>query len=84
MSIEAGRGKPCGPADILFCIPEEITVLSLGQDQHISYNVDNTSINTEFELFYQNLLHDNYHLPKHTLSRIKTKLRYTCEKDCDF
>ena len=64
--------------------PEEIAALSPGLDQHIPYNVDNTSMNTEFELFYQNLLHDNPHLPKHTLSRIKTKLRYTCEKDCDF
>ena len=63
--------------------PEEITALSFGLDQHILCNVDNNSINTELELFYQNLLQDNSHLPQHTLSRIKTKVRYTCEKYCN-
>ena len=63
--------------------PEEIIALSFGLDQHIPYNIDHNSINTEFELFYQNLLQDNSHLPEHTLSRIKTKLRYTCEKYCN-
>ena len=50
--------------------PEEIRALSFGLDQHVPYNVDNNSINTEFQLLYQNLLQDNFHLPEHTLSRI--------------
>ena len=36
--------------------PEEIKALSLELDQYIPYNVDNNSINTEFELFFQNSL----------------------------
>ena len=36
--------------------PEEIIALSLELDQHIPHNVDNNSINTEFKLFFQNLL----------------------------
>ena len=62
---------------------EEITALSFGLDQHVSCNVDNNSINAEFELLYQNLLRDNSHLSQRTLSRINTKLRYTCEKYCN-
>ena len=62
--------------------PEEVTALPFGLDQHIPYNVDSNSINTEFELFYQNLFQDNSHLPEQALSRIKTKLRYICEKYC--
>ena len=59
---------------------EEIIALSFGLDQHIPYNLDESSITTAFELFHQNLLKDNSHLPEYILSRIKTKLRYTCEK----
>ena len=44
----------------------------------MSYN----SINTEFELFYQNILRDISHIPEQTLAHVKTKLRYTCEKYC--
>lgn len=59
---------------------EEITSLSFGLDQHIPYKADNNSIYAEYELFYQNLLQDNSYLAEHTLSRNKTKLRYTCKK----
>ena len=45
---------------------EEITALSSGLNQHIPYKVDKNSINTAFELFYQNLLKDNSHLLQHT------------------
>ena len=37
----------------------------------------------EYELIYQNFLQDNFYLPEHTLSRNKTKLRYTCKKYCN-
>ena len=63
--------------------PEEVIALSLGLDQHIPYNVDNNSINTEFELFYLNLLQDNSHLLEQALLRFKSKLHYTCEKYCN-
>ena len=63
--------------------PEEITAPPVGLDQHIPYNIDNNSIKTEFELFYQNLLQHNSHLQEHTLSWIKAKLRNTCEKYCN-
>ena len=62
---------------------EEITALSFGLNQHIPYNVDNNSINTEFDLFNENFLQGNSHLPEHTLSRIKTKLHYTWVKYCN-
>ena len=45
--------------------------LSFGLEQHIPINTNKNLIYTEFEHFYQNLLN---------LSRIKTKMRNTCEK----
>ena len=48
--------------------PQEIITILFAVYQHILYDVDNISINTEFELFCQNLLQDNSHLPEHTLS----------------
>ena len=63
--------------------PEDITALSFELDYHIPSKVDKNSINTEFEPVYENLLPDNFHLPEHTLSRIKIKLRYTCDKYCN-
>ena len=63
--------------------PQEITTILFAVYQHILYDVDNISINTEFELFCQNLLQDSSHLPEHTLSWIKVKLCYTCEKYCN-
>ena len=41
------------------------------------------NVNTEFELFYQNFLRDNSNLNENLLSRIKTKVRSTCEKYCN-
>ena len=48
--------------------PQEITTILFAVYEHILYDVDNISINTEFELFCQSLLQDNSHLPEHTLS----------------
>ena len=38
------------------------------------------TIVTEFELFFQNLLRDISNIPECELSKVKTKLRNTCEK----
>ena len=53
--------------------------LSYELDQHIPYTGNYNSINTEFELFYQNILQEVSHIPEQNLSHVKTKLRYTCE-----
>ena len=59
---------------------DEIMALNYGLDQHIPYMVSYNSINTEVELFYQNILHDISHIPEETLAHVKTKLRNTCQK----
>ena len=71
--------------NFLSCVlsPEDITALSFELDRHIPDKVDNNPLNTEFELFYQTLLQDNFHLPEHTLLRIKIKFPYTCDKCCN-
>ena len=61
---------------------DEIMALNYGLDQHIPYTVNYNSISTEFELFYQNILRDNSHIPEQNLAHAKTKLRSTCEKYC--
>ena len=61
---------------------DKIMALNYGLDQHIPYTVNYNSINTEFELFYQNILHDISHIPEQNLAHVKTKLRNTCEKYC--
>ena len=58
----------------------EITALSCGVDTHILANTNSNTTATEFELFFQNLLRDISNIPKCELSKIKTKLRNTCEK----
>ena len=40
----------------MFCNSEEIIALSFGLDQRIPYNLDESSITTAFEPFYQSLL----------------------------
>ena len=56
--------------------------LNYGLAQHKSYTMNYNSINTEFELFYQNILRDISHIPEQNLAHVKTKLRSTCEKYC--
>ena len=58
----------------------EIMALSYGLDTHISANTNSNTIATEFKLFFQNLLKDISNIPERELSKIKTKLRNTCEK----
>ena len=58
----------------------EITALSYGLDTHIPTNTNSNTIATEFELFFQNLLRDISNIPESETSKIKTKLRNTCEK----
>ena len=59
---------------------EEHEALSYSLDYHIPLKVTRNSLNTEFEMFFQNLLNDISVIPEENLARIKTKLRSTCEK----
>ena len=61
---------------------DEVMALNYGLDQHIPYTICYDSINTEFELFYQNILCDFSHIPEQNLANFKTKLRNTCKKYC--
>ena len=54
--------------------------LSYGLENHIPTKFCRIAINTEFEQFYQRLLHDTSHIPEEDLAHIKTKLRNTCQK----
>ena len=58
---------------------EEQVALSFGLEQHIPINTNKNLIYTEFEHFYQNLLNNIKDLPEANLSRIKMKMRNTCE-----
>ena len=59
---------------------EEHEALSYSLDYHIPLKVTRNSLNTEFEMFFQNLLNDISVIPEENLARIKTKLRSTREK----
>ena len=59
---------------------EEHEALSYSLDYHILSKVTRNSFNTEFEMFFQNLLNDISAIPEENLARIKTKLWSTCEK----
>ena len=61
---------------------EEINTLFYGLDHHVRTNDNKNSIVTEFELFFQNLLKDISNMLEIEISKIKTKLRSTCEKYC--
>ena len=62
---------------------DEMNALAYRLDHHIPTNINKNAIFTEFEQFFQNLLRDISHIPENELSRIKTKLRNTCEKYCN-
>ena len=62
---------------------EKMIALVYGLDHHIPININKDAIFTESEQFFQNLLRDISHIPENKLSRIKTKLRNTCEKHCN-
>lgn len=55
-------------------------MLSYSLDHHIPGNVTRNQINTEFELFYQNIVRDGFDLHEHNLDKVKSKLRSNCEK----
>ena len=58
-----------------FMFKDEHDALSYGLDHHIPGNVTRNEINTEFELFYQNIVTDVSDLPEHNIDRTKTKLK---------
>ena len=57
----------------------EITALSYCLNTHIPINTNSNTIETGFELFFQNLLRDISHTPESEVSKIKTKLRNVAE-----
>ena len=59
---------------------DEELALSYGLENHIPTKTSHIAINTEFEQFYQRLLHDISHIPEEDLAHIKTKLPNTCKK----
>ena len=42
---------------------DEIMAFNYGLDHHVPYTVNYNSINTEFELFYRNILRNIFHIP---------------------
>ena len=52
---------------------DEIMALNYGLDQHIPYTVNYNSINTEFEVSYQNIQRNISHIPEQNLADVKTK-----------
>ena len=54
--------------------------LSFGLDEHIPSVCNRNKLFTEFEMFYQNILKDISHLNNDVITRLKTKLRHTCDK----
>lgn len=59
---------------------EEVAVLTYRLDQHIPNYTDCDTMNTEFELFLQNILNGMSNIPKEALTNIKTKLSFSCKK----
>ena len=59
---------------------EEHEALSYSLDYHIPTKVTRNPLNTEFEMFFQNLRNNISAIPEENLARIKTRLHSTCEK----
>ena len=59
---------------------EEYTALSFGLDHHIPSKTDANLIYTDFETYYQSIIHKFTNLPDTEISHLKTKLRSACEK----
>ena len=51
-------------------------------DHHIPTKINKNNIKTEFESFFQNLLYDLLDNSENEISKVKTKLRNTCQKYC--
>ena len=59
---------------------DEITAFSYGLYHHIPNKLNCHRIHTEFEQLHQNLVKDISHIPDDNFTRLKTKLRSTCER----
>ena len=59
---------------------KEEEALSFGLDEYILSACNRSKLFTEFEMFYQNILKDISHLNNDVITRLKTKLRHTCNK----
>ena len=59
---------------------DEKTALSFSLDENIPFPFRSNQVNTEFEMFYQNLLRNVSHIPEAQKSRLKTKVRNACDK----
>ena len=59
---------------------EEHTALSYTLDQHIPPNKNPNAIHTEFERFYQGLVRNTTSITEEEKSRLKTKLRNSCDR----
>ena len=57
--------------------------MSSGLNHHIPAKANRNAVLTECEHFFQNLLKDIPNIPESELSKIKTKLRNSCEKYCN-
>ena len=58
---------------------EEYTALSFGLDHHIPSKTGANLIYTEFEAYYQSIIHKLTNLPETKISHLETKLRSACE-----
>ena len=59
---------------------DELTALSYGPDHRIPNKLNRKMIHTKYEQFYKNLVKDISDIPDDNLTRLKTKLRSTCER----
>ena len=59
---------------------EEHRALSFGLDHNIPSKTDANLIYTEFETYYQSIIHKLTNLPETEISHLKTKLKSACEK----
>ena len=64
-----------------YALPDgEYKALSYGLDHHIPTPCNYNAAETEFELFYQNILSNILHNPENELMQLKSKLRNVCHK----
>ena len=59
---------------------EEYKAFSYGLDHHVRTPCSHNAVETEFELFYQNISSSLSHIPENELAQLKSKLRNKCHK----
>ena len=59
---------------------EVYKALSYSLDHHIPTSSNHSTVETEFELFYQNILSNISHIAKNEFTQLKSKLRNVCHK----